>query len=109
MSSTSVRPITTSEMTHGQGQPLMSYMLFFGVTNGILAHMNFYKLSVNSKTWFPTTHSKVMALVFIGGSTVAYHLAGEHMFSNPELQRLKESHDQDNYFKTWAYSSSVYK
>ncbi len=85
MSSSSVRPITTSEAIHAHGEPLTSFMTFFGLTQGILAHMNYHKLTIHSKTWFPTAHSRVFGLMFIGGGLVTGRLAGQFLFGVPEL------------------------
>ena len=104
MSSTSVRPITESEKAHGDGEPLVAMTSFFGLTTGILAHMNYHKVSIAHANWFPTAHSRALGVVMIGGGLVLGKLTGQFLFSDPSLQRLKSSHDLDNESRTWAFS-----
>ena len=42
MSSNSPRPMTVSEEVHANGEPLSTYMAFFGMTQGVIAHMNYF-------------------------------------------------------------------
>ena len=93
MSFTSPRPIAASEVQHANGEPMATFMGLFGMTQGILFHMNFFKLSIKSPTWFPSPASRLLATVAIGGGFVAGRLAGSFLFSNPELQRLRDSHE----------------
>ena len=85
MSSTSPRPITDSEAAHADGEPLSSYMMFFGMTQGIILHMNYFKLNYKSANWFPNAQARFMGVLLIGGGLIAGRAAGQFLFCTPEL------------------------
>ena len=51
--STSARPLTFAERMHAHGQPLASFGAFFGLSQGVLMHLQSQKLSITSSNWFP--------------------------------------------------------
>ena len=76
MSSTSVRPMTESEKMHGAGEPLVTMTTLFGMTQGLIAHMNWHSLSIKNTNYFPTVWSKFMGFTLIGGGMILGRLAG---------------------------------
>ena len=107
MSSTSPRPITDSEAVHADGEPTSTFMTFFGMTQGIILHMNYYKLNYKSVNWFPNAQAKLFGVLFIGGGLITGRAIGQFLFCTPELQRLKRSHELDNQTKTYMQTTAA--
>lgn len=93
----SVRPITQAEKRHARGEPLASYCAFFGLTSGIITHLNIHGMPAH-KNWFPTPMSKLIGSTLILGGFFGGHFLGKKIFGSPELQRLADQHKQDRIY-----------
>ena len=50
----SVRPMIDAEVAMGHGHPMSGLLAMFGLSQGVLAHLNTYGLRVSAANWFPT-------------------------------------------------------
>ena len=91
----SCRPISSSELQLAAGQPLVGFLTFFGVTQGMILHLNSTGIKASSGNWVPNQAAKFKALWFIGGGFLSSYLIAKKLFADQSLQRLADQHAQD--------------
>ena len=93
--SQSARPITFAERMYSQGQPLASFGALFGLSQGVLMHLQAQKLSIVSTNWFPNQQARLLGFVLIGGGALAGAVVGRKLFEEKSLQRLDRENQID--------------
>tara|TARA_B110001450_G_C17208944_1_gene314623 strand:- start:85 stop:387 length:303 start_codon:yes stop_codon:yes gene_type:complete len=91
----SCRPISSSEIQLAAGQPIVGFLTFFGVTQGMILHLNSTGIKASSGNWVPNQAAKMRALWFIGGCGVGSYYIAKKLFSDASLQRLVDQHALD--------------
>ena len=91
----SCRPISSSELQLAAGQPLVGFLTFFGITQGMVLHLNATGIKASSANWVPNQAAKIKALWFIGGGFISSYLIAKKLFCDESLQRLADQHAQD--------------
>ncbi len=87
----SVRPILECEERHGQGEPLISFTAFFGLSAGVLTQLRMHGLTVK-QNWFPNSKARASGFLFIGGGYIGGLLLGRFLFGDASLRRLSHHH-----------------
>ena len=97
-----VRPLTESEQDLAYGQPVTSWLMLLGASQGFLTHLRFNGLSVSAKNLMPSPFAKMtLPLFMVGGAAIGASL-GVSFFGDAQLRRLSESHAQDRLLRTDA-------
>ena len=97
-----VRPITDAEYKIAAGEPVTSWLVLFGASQGFLTHLRLNGISVRAKTLLPTPFAKVtLPALVIGGAAVGGFL-GFLLFGDQQLRRLRISHQIDRITRTDA-------
>ena len=91
----SCRPISSSEIQLAAGQPIVGFLTFFGVTQGMILHLNSTGIKASSGNWVPNQSAKMRALWFIGGGALSSYYIASKLFSDASLQRLVDQHALD--------------
>jgi hypothetical protein len=66
-----VRPITDAEYKLAAGEPVTSWLILFGATQGFLTHLRLNGLSMRSKSLLPTPFAKMtLPLLVVSGGVV---------------------------------------
>ena len=90
-----VRPITESEYLVAAGEPVTSWLILFGASQGFLTHLRMNGISMRSKNLMPTPFAKItLPALLIGGAAIGA-VTGFQVFGDAQLRRLRLSHQID--------------
>lgn len=68
--------------------------MFFGTTQGVLAYLHRYRLPFRSN-WLAAPGSAPIFLLYTAAAFHLSGLAGQYIFADQGLRRLKEFHEED--------------
>ena len=97
-----VRPVTESEQEIANGQPVTSWLMILGASQGYLTHLRFNGISVGAKNIVATPFAKLTLPLFVIGGAAVGATAGFQLYGDSQLRRLVASHDMDKTYKTDA-------
>jgi hypothetical protein len=102
----SVRPITESEQRQAWGAPWTSWLMIFGATQGLIAHLRFSGATVQGP-WMPTTMARFTLPVFVIGGAAVGTVIGIKFFGDEALRRLQTHHLQDRAYQVESQKYQV--
>ena len=97
-----VRPLTEGEYKIALGQPISSWLMILGATQGLLTHLQFNGVALSAKTVCPTPVSKITLPLFMVAGAGIGAAVGATFYGDDQLRRLFVSHLQDRKLNTAA-------
>ena len=90
----SVRPITRGEEFKAIGHPFGGYLSVLGASQGLLTYLHRHRIPFSSN-WFAAPGSPGKLIFFVVGGYVIGRAAGDIIFSDSALLRLRARHLED--------------
>ena len=90
-----VRPLTQAEYKLANGEPVSSWLMVLGASQGFLTHLRLNGLTFNAKNLVPTPFAKAtLPALMIGGGLAGFAL-GYVAYGDTAFERLALSHTLD--------------
>lgn len=84
-----VRPLTDSENKLANGEPVTTWLMLLGASQGFLTHLRFNGLTMGAKNMMPTPFAKITLPVLVLGGAAVGGAAGVYFFGDSQLRRLQ--------------------